>query len=159
MKNIFILSAFFCSVAAFSQQVIQGIVVDQSSMQPLKGITVALINSKIVAVTDGKGEFTITASDSEKELLVSGGGYEKKLVKFSLPLLENLMISLTPQIAEIKEITLATGYQKIPKDRATGAFSTVNRELLNKEVTTNIMERLSAVANGVIIDRAVTGSP
>lgn len=159
MKNIFILSACFCSVAVFSQQIIRGIVVDQSTMTPLKGITVALMNTDTAAVTDGKGEFNLTVSGAEKELILSGGGYEKKRVKFNLPLSENLMIPLVPKITEIKEITLATGYQKISKDRATGSFSTVNRELLNKEVTTNIMERLSAVSNGVVIDRAVTGSP
>lgn len=159
MKNIFILSACFCSVSVFSQQIIRGIVVDQSTMTPLKGITVALMNIDTAAVTDGKGEFNLTVSGAEKELILSGGGYEKKRVKFNLPLSENLMIPLIPKITEIKEITLATGYQKISKDRATGSFSTVNRELLNKEVTTNIMERLSAVSNGVVIDRAVTGSP
>ena len=101
MKNIFILSACFCSVAVFSQQIIRGIVVDQSTMTPLKGITVALMNTDTAAVTDGKGEFNLTVSGAEKELILSGGGYEKKRVKFNLPLSENLMIPLVPKITEI----------------------------------------------------------
>src|SRR5690606_16953283 len=48
---------------------------------------------------------------------------------------------------------------KIAKERATGAFSTVSGEMLNKQVTTNIIERLPAVANGILTDNTTGDMP
>lgn len=66
---------------------------------------------------------------------------------------------MVSRVTDIQEVIMSTGYQKIPKDRVTGAFSSVDRSMLSKQVTTNIMDRLAAVANGVVIDRGVDGNP
>jgi hypothetical protein len=47
------------------------------------------------------------------------------------------------KVKEIEAVNISTGYQKIPKERATGSFSFSNEKLLNQQVSTNILDRLS----------------
>src|SRR5690606_26350198 len=47
----------------------------------------------------------------------------------------------------------STGYQTLPKERATGSFVQVDNELLNRRVSTNILDRLDGVTSGLVFDR------
>ncbi len=159
MKKSVFITALFLSVAAFSQQTIRGTVVEEGSRMPLKGIIVSEKNTTTATVTDSRGIFILPVSRSETELVLSGAGFETLTVTVKGNNGKSQTFTLFPRTGEIQEVMLSTGYQKIPKDRVTGAFSSVNRDLLSKQTSTNIMERVAAIANGVVIDRAVDGSP
>lgn len=159
MKNQLFIAALFLSAAAYAQQTVRGTVVEEGSLKPLKGIIVSGKNSTAATVTDGTGSFSLTLMGRDTELIVSGPGFETRHLSLEGSTGQIPDIVLAPKTGEIQEVSLSTGYQKIPRERATGAFSSVNRELLGKQVSTNIMDRVAAVANGVVIDRAVDGSP
>src|SRR5690606_12870067 len=53
----------------------------------------------------------------------------------------------------IEEVQVSTGYYRIPKERATGSFVQIDNELLNRSVSTNILDRLNGVASGVLFDQ------
>src|SRR5690606_1171921 len=49
------------------------------------------------------------------------------------------------------------GYQQLPKERSTGAFTQLSENLLNEQVGTDVLSRLEAVANGVSFNRTAVG--
>ncbi len=53
---------------------------------------------------------------------------------------------------------VATGYQTIPRERATGSFTQVDSGLLNQQTGTNILNRLASVAAGVSFDTKASGN-
>jgi hypothetical protein len=46
-----------------------------------------------------------------------------KTIEVTLPLKNPLKIVLPYKVKEIEAVNISTGYQKIPKERATGSFS------------------------------------
>lgn len=66
---------------------------------------------------------------------------------------------LTAKFTDIEAVNIATGYQKISKERATGSYSHADNKLLNQQVGTNVLDRLSNMISGVTIDRGTSGTP
>jgi hypothetical protein len=60
-----------------------------------------------------------------------------------------LVLYLSLNVKEIQEVVLSNGYQKIPKERATGSFSSADGKLLQQQVSTNIMDRLTSIMSGL----------
>jgi outer membrane receptor protein involved in Fe transport len=51
----------------------------------------------------------------------------------------------------LKEVSVVfNGYQTLPKERATGSFTQIDNNLLNRSVSTNILDRLNGVTSGLI---------
>jgi TonB-linked SusC/RagA family outer membrane protein len=63
----------------------------------------------------------------------------------------NLVIKLAASTRVLNEVTLvATGYQDISSERATGSFSKIDNKLLNRSVSTDILSRLQGVSGGLL---------
>lgn len=159
MKTILIFPLLLLCGTLFSQHILTGTVIEKDTQQPVKGISVINPTTNLLVTTNDKGIFTITLPETKTRLKISGGGYEPQEIDLSLPLPKQLSITLSSKIKDIEKVTISTGYQKLPKDRATGSFSTVSSELLSKQVTTSIIERLPALANGLMLDNATTDTP
>ena len=56
-------------------------------------------------------------------------------------------------------VIVSTGYQDISKERATGSFTTISNKLLNRSVSTGILNRIENVSSGVLFDRRNNGQP
>lgn len=125
---------------------ITGTVKDESG-KPLPGVTVkANAGSGIITITDQNGAFSIEVPDNNTILQFSYIGYVTQNVQASA----NMSIVMTEAIDQLKEFNrVSTGYQSLPKERATGSFSQVNNELFNRRVSTNILERLEGVVPGL----------
>ncbi|KQB99888.1 hypothetical protein AQF98_15350 [Pedobacter sp. Hv1] len=68
-------------------------------------------------------------------------------------------IVLVEAIDELSEINIvSTGYQSLPKERATGSFVQLNNELLNRRISTNIIDRLEDITPGLIFNKGKAGS-
>src|SRR5690606_685510 len=50
-------------------------------------------------------------------------------------------------------VRVNTGYQVLPKERATGSFTTVDQHIYNEQVATDIISRLEYITNGVSVFR------
>ncbi len=50
---------------------------------------------------------------------------------------------------QLEEVVVSTGYQTIPKERATGSFEVIDNALLNHNTTTNILSRLEGITTAV----------
>lgn len=150
-----------------AQETLRGRILDHKNLKPVSGISVSVLGSPIVSVSDDKGRFSITTTGSKVKLRFSAEDYITEELLVSLPLKDPLEIYLkskellggkpNAKIIEIEEVNLSTGYQKIPKERATGSFSSVSKSTLEQQVSTGIMERLPALVNGVSMSSGVRG--
>lgn len=159
MKNISIIYLLLISTSVFSQQSVSGTVVEDQTNRPLSGILITPKTGGVATITDREGKFRIKTETSSIKMLFSAPGYEPQEVNARLPLNEQLLVVLKLKTSTIEEVSLTTGYQKIAKERATGAFTIVTSGELSKQISTNILERLPAVANGIMMDFNTTDVP
>ena len=135
---------------------ISGKVYNAEDSQPLAGIEVILKNANIKTITNKQGIFTLSTKSFPDTLIVIGGrNLEKKLPVIRAG--EYFDISLEFKSIEIEEVNIETGYQSIPKERATGSFVQISQDLIKQSVSSNIMERLEGVANGLHFNKKNIG--
>ncbi|MDR6786474.1 TonB-linked SusC/RagA family outer membrane protein [Pedobacter africanus] len=53
----------------------------------------------------------------------------------------------------LKEVTINTGYYQIPKERATGSFDYISKEMINRSTGSNIIARLEGISSSLNFDR------
>lgn len=141
---------------------IRGKVLD-SVGRPLSGATITIKNSKVLGVTDAEGVFNLDVAEGDV-LLVSYVGYETRSVIITPSMVSatnNLLITLKPSVSNLHgvEVVLSTGYQKIPKERAAGSFFTVTKEMIDRRVSINLLQRLEDYVPGLIFQRDLEQRP
>ncbi len=146
MKTILCFMAFLYILKVGAQ--VSGHVYDEKG-KPLTGVTVSLKNNVKSIQTDEKGNFSfsnVTLPDSVSARYMGYSLYAEKLILST----NNLRIILKNSAQSLQEVEIVhTGFYQIPKERATGSFTTVDNKLLNRSVGGNILQRLDAVASGV----------
>ncbi len=118
---------------------------------PVTGATIKVSGTGITAVSDEKGKFIIPNVKKNARLLISSVQYQTKEVAVSNS--GFLVVELDIKTAELEkvEVTVSTGYQSISKERATGSFSHLDNDLVNRRVGSDITGRLEAMVPGLII--------
>ena len=159
MKKLYGTLLLCCSLQMMAQNRLSGQVITEENSLPLKGAVITTTKTKTAVLTDQNGLFDFQTLEKKLTLTVSHSGYETQTFELSLPLKSPLKIVMTYKVKEIQEVNLSTGYQKIPKERATGSFTLANEKLLNQQVSTNILDRLPNVASGMILERGSSGTP
>jgi TonB-dependent starch-binding outer membrane protein SusC len=98
--------------------------------------------------TNDNGEFELKRVDDNATLVITGVGIETFEVKVNgrneLALYARMRTIMDDEVK-----VMITGYQQIPKERATGSFDQVNNELLNRRVSTNILSRLEGIVSSL----------
>jgi TonB-linked SusC/RagA family outer membrane protein len=138
---------------AAQAEIISGVVVSAETGQPLEGATVRIKNTNNTTLTNVKGEFTLSINNRAGEIEVSFIGYKSKVFSFT-NMSQTMVISLEEDHGFLEEVTVSTGYQEIPKERATGSFVQIDNELLNRRVGSNILERLDGITSGLIFNKS-----
>ena len=146
MKKIILLAFLFSFLHVRSQ--ISGRVLSENNT-PLSGATVVLKGSRQSMLTDERGHFSFTRGKVPDTLSVRYIGYiERKIpIKSTGQTFEVQLHRDNQTIDEVQVVN--TGFYQIPKERATGSFSVVNNELLNRSTGGHILERLDGMASGV----------
>jgi TonB-linked SusC/RagA family outer membrane protein len=131
---------------------IRGRVIDETG-KPVPGVTVSIKGGKMVAFTDDNGEFTLKTVDKDAILVFTSVNMERFEMKIDGQ--SQLTIKLKPKLSQLGEISVEvnTGYQKLPKERATGSFDFIDNSLINRSVSTDILSRLDGVASGLVFNR------
>ncbi|RZK39827.1 MAG: SusC/RagA family TonB-linked outer membrane protein [Pedobacter sp.] len=129
---------------------IRGKVVDENG-QPLAGASVVVKGKSKSVKTDQYGVFFIENVDEKDKLVISFMGYQN-LEADAAKDMGNLKMIV--ENAELDEVVLvSSGYQTLPKERATGSFVQVDNNLLNRSVSPDIISRLSDVVPGLVFNR------
>ncbi|MGM9478950.1 SusC/RagA family TonB-linked outer membrane protein [Pedobacter sp. GSP4] len=141
-------------MAKLSAQV-SGKVVSSETGKPLKGATVTLGKTKVLSKEDGTFTFSKDVIDLRSgtvfiEVSFLGHGIVRQ--QLNVPV-NGLIIQLVPRETQLEEVTVSTGYTKLPKERATGSFVQLDNKLLERSVSTNIIDRLRDVVPGLVFNR------
>ena len=154
MKIFLLILIFGCTIQnqIFAQN-LTGMVSSKQNKQPLSGASISLKNSQKAVKTNLDGVFNIEIINLPDTLLITHIGFRPQRISITSNTLHSYNISLEEDAANLSEVIVNTGYQTISKERTTGSFTQVNNELLNRNVSTNILDRLEGVANGLQFDR------
>jgi len=126
--------------------------------EALAGATITIKGSNKTVVTNEKGEFTLEGVVPGAILIINSLGHQP--IEYTVKDDKNFTVQLKTLVSELENIKLSTGYEELPKERATGSFEKVNNELFNRRVTTNVLERLDGIASGLIFNRKIgTSNP
>lgn len=121
--------------------------------EPVSGVTVSIKGTNNVTATNGNGEFSLRSVEPDAVLIFTHVSMETFELKVSGK--TELAINLKTKISALGDVTVTvnTGYEKIPKERATGSFEFINTEELNRRPSTDILSRLEGVSTSVLFDR------
>jgi len=146
---LFLLLSGFCSAQEGSSpgSSLSGTVRD-STGKALKGANIALTGTRYAAATDSSGRFSFAAPPGRYQLRATYVGYIALELTVTLPS-GQLDLVLKPATGMLSEVIVSTGYQELPKERATGSFVAVDKALLNRSVSTDIIGRLRDVVPGL----------
>ncbi|WP_425639452.1 SusC/RagA family TonB-linked outer membrane protein [Algoriphagus yeomjeoni] len=133
---------------------IEGIVTDSQSGEALSGVNILIESENSGTVSDESGRFEMTVATGEYSLIFSYLGYEKQTVKVEVTETTKLEIRLQPINMDLEEVqVVSTGYQSLPLTRSTGSFASVDEKLINRRVSTNLIDRLEDVTSGLIFNK------
>ncbi len=133
---------------------ITGIVTDTAGT-PVNGATIKVQNSGISTMTDAEGHFILHNITDNAILIVSFVGYKTQQVDLGKNASNTLNIILRSVPSELQEVAIvSTGYQSLPKVRATGSYDLIDNSLIDRSVTTNILDRINGIASGVLFNNS-----
>jgi TonB-linked SusC/RagA family outer membrane protein len=125
--------------------------------QPITNVNLKFVQNNTQTTTDSEGGFSLLPTVLPDTLLISHIGYEtQKMVIRSVDLA--IQIILQENKASLDEVVVNTGFQIIPKERSTGSFVQIDNQLLNRRVSTNLLDRLDGVTSGLLFNRNRTPS-
>lgn len=157
MKFIVLLvGALVISTFVYSQELLfSARIVDAQTGEPMTGAMVSVLPDRKTAVADSEGSVSIQIATGVKEVTVQLMGYKTLNWNGSLPGAEELVFRLEPLEMALDQVeVLATGYQQIPKGRSTGSFVQLEEDLVDRRVSTNLLDRLEDVTSGLVFNRA-----
>lgn len=152
-KHILSVLSLVMTLWGYTQdQKVSGIIEAASTGEPMVGVTIWVKGTSNGTITAVDGTFSLTAPSATDTLVCSYLGFQTTEIPIqSQTYIQVKLEELTEALDEVA--VYATGYQQIPRERATGSFEQVDNELLNRSVGTNVIHRLEAVVPGLIFNR------
>lgn len=115
--------------------------------RPLTNASVGVKGGKQGVKTNADGKFNITVATGMQTLVISYVGMKTTELVVNGDV-NTTTIVLPEAEGSLAEVVISTGYQTIPKERATGSFGTVSKEQLERP-STNISSRIVGQVSGV----------
>src|SRR5690606_23992474 len=108
--------------------------------------------------TDANGYFELKEVDEKATLIISGINIETREVKVNgRTALGDIVAKIRIDDEEDVKIEVNTGYQSLPKERATGRFVLIDNKMLNSATGDNILSRLAGLVPGLQFDSRISG--
>lgn len=120
-----------------------------------RGVSISGPSRKSQAYSDGNGDFLLNNIQFGERVLFSRLGCRDTIYTIKDRSFLTAVITVEAKVLDLVEVN--TGYQRIPRERSTGAFERVDNQALNRIVSTNIMERLEG--NSSLMFDKVDGRP
>ncbi|MBD1423388.1 SusC/RagA family TonB-linked outer membrane protein [Sphingobacterium chuzhouense] len=155
LKHRFFLSllAIMCSIAAWAQQEVRGVV--SSNQDPLPGVNIKIEGSNVSTVTDENGRYGISVPSSQAVLVFSSVGYVSQQIVVGQR--RNIDITLEEDMSAIDEVVVV-GYGTQKRINLTGAVSSIDGEELAKRPVHRASMALQGMAPGVAVTQS-SGRP
>lgn len=153
--KLILLNCFMCcTLSAAAQQqpfTISGNVYDSATGRPVAGATLRLMQSNTLATSNTDGSFNLACNKAVDVLSIQHIGYAtyKQNVSFSN---KKVKIFLPGNERQLETVTVNTGYQRVQKEHSTGSYDLINKDLINRSVSTGILERIENLTPGVLFN-------
>ncbi len=136
--------------ALLQNMVVNGKITDTLGA-PLEGASIVVKETKKTTVSDAEGNFKIEVKPGQT-IVFSYVGFADALYKVTNT--TPIKITMKPVASSLKAVELInTGYQRLPRERSAGSFSTVtNEEIRNKSVSMNVVDRLEGLVPGIAVN-------
>jgi len=131
---------------------VEGSVRDEQG-KPIPKATIGLKGTNIFGIAGDSGEFSMNVPENST-LVISSLGYrpEEVVIPSGHRGAINIVLRVMERLLDDVEI-VSTGYQNLPRERATGSFTQIDHNLLNRNGTTaNILDRIDGISSGVIFN-------
>ncbi len=136
-----------------AERTINGVIQDEN-MEPIGGANI-IAPDDASAISRDDGHFSLKTHYADPRLLVSSIGFESRVVAMPADGRE-LILTLQSKAGEMKEATVVhTGYQTKKDISTTGSFDVVDNDLLNRRVSTNVLDRIDGVTSSVLFNKNV----
>lgn len=143
------LCLFFKAEAQVKKIAIKGRITNEKGL-PITNATIKVKDSKTTTLANGEGLFELHNIQLGATLIISSIGYKTTEIQ-NLQKVDFLNVRMPIEDNKLEEVQIvSTGYQNIPKERATGSFVQIDNKLLNRSNSTDILSRLNGVASGLI---------
>ncbi len=125
---------------------VSGRVVDERG-EPIAGATIRIKGTSTMVIADAEGRFTLKNVADDAVLEIISLGYTTREVK---AVKELGSIQLGFAVGSLEEVQVVnTGYQRLPKERATGSFAQIGESLYNEQIGTSALDRITTITNGI----------
>lgn len=140
------------------QTVFRGVVLEKDRLIPISDVTITDLRTENISITDSIGQFEITVENgaTEIQLSFSSIGYVSHSAAYST-IESPVTVLLEPQVVAVEEVEINTGYQWVPRERATGSFVHVKAEELAAIPGRSIINKLDGIMPGLQFDNRNTG--
>lgn len=143
----------------FAQSLLEGVVLEQRTGSAISDVNILAENDGIRTVTDSLGRFFIPMPDgmSDIYLLFTKVGYADVAGVYQVS--DNpVRVYLHSRAHDIEEVEINTGYQWIPRERATGSFVHIGNEQLAAIPGRSIIDKLDGIMSGLQFDNRNIGA-
>ncbi|PTS92155.1 SusC/RagA family TonB-linked outer membrane protein, partial [Pedobacter sp. HMWF019] len=138
-------------ISHFKNTTLFGKVNDEKG-NPLPGATIRIKDTKSAVLSNKDGNFSIESKETSGILFISFLGYKPTEISFSPTNPGPFNITLKEDESILNEVVIiSTGYQKISKEKSTGSFEQIDNQLINRKVSTSLLDRLKDVVPGIYI--------
>ncbi|MBE8712330.1 SusC/RagA family TonB-linked outer membrane protein [Sphingobacterium hungaricum] len=134
---------------------VKGKIIDSLTKQPLAGVTVIELKSKISAISDVNGEFTLTKVPSNGKLVISFLGMNT--IEINIDGKKQFLIELSASSSAIDEV-IVVGYGVQKRETLTGSVAVVQGTELEKSPAINLSNTLAGRLPGVVATNS-SGEP
>jgi hypothetical protein len=100
IQNRFLICLFLVSFSITAQ--IKGVVKDSISGKPIPYVNIWVENENIGTTSEENGEFTISSTEKNKNLIFSALGFEKKIIRAS----KAILVNLKPMVYQLDEVVI-----------------------------------------------------
>jgi TonB-linked SusC/RagA family outer membrane protein len=128
---------------------IKGIVTDTTG-NPLSGAVIKIKGTSTATIAKSDGTYAIMDVPENATLVITMIGYQNEEIPVTDVADSYLKVSLKINVTTLEQVSVvSTGYQELSKERATGSFDKINKELINRSVSPNIINRLDGITSGL----------
>lgn len=133
------------------EQTVTGIVTEAATQQPMAGVNVIVKGSTVGTTTDADGKYSVL-TENNSTLVFSFIGY--KAIEVEVASRTIIDITMEEDVSSLNEVVVySTGYSEESPERTTGSFSSIGKELLERNVGPDLVSRLNGVTPSLLIDQ------
>ena len=139
----------FLPFSILAQTVVNGVVVDKKTNQPIPGVNVTVQGANQSTSTDLDGTFKLSKVKKGDKIVFSFIGYKIETISFENQ--KTITVSLIEEANVLQDVVVQVGYGSVKKKYATGSVEVLTTKEMNKGYVSSVEGLLNGRAAGVVV--------